>query len=131
MGNAQSIPRIHFEELQDKLSSVQQNDFCLINTMEETCQQCLIQHTIQISTEEETINQLLKKKQFKKQIILYGKNYHDPKVIKKYNQLTHLGFKDVRIFFGGMFEWLCLQEIYGKDLFPIKSSGVIDLLKYK
>ena len=131
MGNIQGIPRIHFEELQDKLSSSQQIDFCLINTMEDSCQHCLIQHTIQISNEEESINQLLKKKHFKKQIILYGKNYHDPKVIRKYNQLIHLGFKDVCIFFGGMFEWLCLQEIYGKELFPITCSGVIDILKYK
>ena len=130
MGNVQTIPKIHFEELQEMILTTNKNDFCLVNTIEKECQQCLIQQTIPVSTEEETINQLIKKKQFNTCIVVYGKNYHDSSILKKYNQFVRLGFKKVRIFFGGLFEWLCLQEIYGNELFPT-NVACHDLLKYK
>jgi hypothetical protein len=41
-----------------------------------------------------------------------------------------LGFENVYIYRGGMFEWLLLQDIYGFDEFQT-TSKITDLLKYK
>jgi hypothetical protein len=42
----------------------------------------------------------------------------------------NLGFQAVYLYVGGMFEWLCLQDIYGKDEFPT-TTRQLDILKYK
>ena len=36
---------------------------------------------------------------------------------------------NVFIYSGGMFEWLCLQDIYGNELFQQQKE--LDILKYK
>jgi hypothetical protein len=36
----------------------------------------------------------------------------------------------VKVYFGGMFEWLLLQDVYGSDSFPTTSKE-IDILKFK
>ena len=36
----------------------------------------------------------------------------------------------VYIYTGGMFEWLLLQDIYGKEAFPTKGDE-LDILKFK
>ena len=64
------------------------------------------------------------------QIIVYGRNCNDDKVFKKYQQLLQLGFINVFIYLGGVFEWLMLQDIYGFNEFPTTSKQ-LDLLKYK
>ena len=66
----------------------------------------------------------------KHKIIIYGKNHSDETVYKKYNQLKQLGFVNVLIYIGGIFEWLCLQDIYGHELFPCIGNET-DILKYK
>ena len=63
-------------------------------------------------------------------IIIYGKNSNDEKIYKKYQQLLTLGFYNVYIYMGGMFEWLLLQDIYGSAEFPTTSKE-LDILKYK
>jgi hypothetical protein len=63
-------------------------------------------------------------------IIIYGKNSNDEKIYKKYQQLVSLGFTNVYVYVGGMFEWLLLQDIYGGELFPT-TSNELDILKYK
>ena len=63
-------------------------------------------------------------------IILYGKNSNDEFIYKKYNQLVGLGFHNVYVYTGGLFEWLMLQDIYGFDNFPTTSKQ-LDLLKFK
>jgi hypothetical protein len=63
-------------------------------------------------------------------IIIYGKNCNDENVNKKYQQLLTIGFYNIFVYQGGLFEWLMLQDIYGKDLFPTNKKEV-DLLKYK
>ena len=63
-------------------------------------------------------------------IIIYGMNSCDISTIKKYDQLIGIGFYNVYIYQGGLFEWLILQDIYGKELFPTTSSES-DFLKYK
>ena len=65
-----------------------------------------------------------------KNIVIYGRNCNDEKVYKKYEQLIKLGFRNVYIYVGGMFEWLLLQDIYGNELFPTTSKE-LDILKYK
>ena len=49
---------------------------------------------------------------------------------KKYQQLIALGFYNVFIYSGGMFEWLMLQDIFGNDIFPTNKKE-FDFLKYK
>ena len=65
-----------------------------------------------------------------KRIIIYGKNCNDETVNQRWQQLINLGFHNVFVYFGGMFEWLMLQDIYGKDLFPTTQKE-LDLLKYR
>jgi hypothetical protein len=48
----------------------------------------------------------------------------------KCQQLQSLGFNKIYIYSGGLFEWMLLQDIYGKDLFQTTSIEV-DILKYK
>ena len=63
-------------------------------------------------------------------IIIYGRNSNDENIYKKYNQLLKLGFLNVFIYLGGLFEWLMLQDIYGYDEFPTTIKQ-LDFLKYK
>jgi len=57
-------------------------------------------------------------------------NSSDDTCINKYDQLVKLGFYNVYVYAGGLFEWLLLQDIYGSDLFPTTNDKV-DFLKYK
>ena len=63
-------------------------------------------------------------------IIIYGKNSADETIFKKYQQLNKLGFYNIYLYSGGIFEWLLLQEIYGDELFPANKIEK-DILKYK
>jgi len=65
-----------------------------------------------------------------KNIIIYGKNANDNKSLEKYKQLISLGFVNVYIYCGGLFEWLLLQDIYGEDEFPTTKKE-LDIIKYK
>ena len=99
--------------------------------MDKHMQSCLIQNTVAIQEEEEIINGILKNKYSHDiTIIVYGTNSNDENIYSKYDQLVKLGIKNVFIYTGGMFEWLLLQDIYGRDLFPT-TSRELDLLKYK
>ena len=44
--------------------------------------------------------------------------------------MIDLGFINVYIYLGGLFEWLLLQDIYGRDLFKT-TKNELDILKYK
>ena len=63
-------------------------------------------------------------------IIVYDKNANAPNLMKKHDQLLSLGFPNVFIYPGGLFEWLCLQDIYGFDSFPTTKKE-LDILKFK
>lgn len=127
MGNVQSIEKINFEKVQENIS---QNDVIIINTLDLNEQTCLIYNTLNGSEEESTLNNMIRNFKKKTRIIIYGKNYFDLSVYKKYTQLKSLGFTNICVYPGGMFEWLCLQEIYGNDLFKTTSVEQ-DILKYK
>lgn len=117
MGNIYSTYSSYdFDVISNKI--ITDYDMVLINTMPDTQQGCLIRNTIKANKETEFINELFKINK-KKEIIIYGKNHRDLKIIEKYNQLKKLGFTNVHIYFGGLFEWLLLKEYYGEINFPI------------
>lgn len=128
MGNSQSMQKVNFEDIQYTIKNPETN--ILINTLNDNEQECLILNTIKASNEEAIINQLLKNGNKSVKIIIYGKNSNDEKIYKKYNQLQSLGFYNIYLYVGGMFEWLLLQDIYGTELFKT-TTKTIDLLKFK
>ena len=117
--------KVSFEDIQ---WLIKEKKYLLINTLSDIEQKCLIKGTIPINKEVETINHCLNKTEIN--IVVYGKNTNDTSVIKKYNQLIQLGFGKVYIYSGGLFEWLCLQDIYGKTSFPTIGEE-LDILKYR
>lgn len=127
MGNTTSTRKVNFEDVQYCIKHPQK--YLLINTLESHNQECLIQNTVPISKEEEIVNNYLKNK-INVGIIVYDKNANAPNLMKKYDQLVGLGFINVFIYPGGLFQWLLLQDIYGKELFPT-TSNELDILKYK
>jgi hypothetical protein len=129
MGNAHSSNnKINYEDMQHIVKHPEQH--LLINTLSEHEQYCLIPNTLNINQEEAFINKLIQSGKPATKIIIYGKNCNDDKLYKKQQQLTSLGFYNVYIYLGGLFEWLCLQDIYGADDFPTTKKE-LDLLKYK
>lgn len=90
---------------------------------------CLIANTISPYTEEREINTLISEHRFNVDIIIYGANYTDYAIYSKYEQLKTYGFKHVYIYLGGMFEWLCMQDIYGSVEFPT-TVPELDIIKY-
>ena len=128
MGNSQSIRKINFEDIQYVIKNSVAN--ILINTLDHLQQDCLLPNTLNIDKEEQFINHLLKNGNKQVKIIIYGKNCNDDKIFSKYQQLTTLGFYNVYIYPGGLFEWLLLQDIYGKDEFPTTKKE-LDILRFK
>jgi len=99
--------------------------FLLINTLPITSQHCLIPKTIPYHMEEKIINDILNDASvqlLQYYIVLYGKHSTDDAVDKKYRQLIQLGFTNVFIYYGGLFEWMLLRDIYGEDKFPLHTS---------
>ena len=124
-----SYKKISFEDMQQAIRMTDQ--YIIINTMSMTEQDYLIKNTISYQMEENIINDLLNKYDMKtRKFIVYGKNANDELAEKKYKQLVSLGFADVYIYSGGMFEWVILQDIYGADEFPT-TRKVLDILKFK
>jgi hypothetical protein len=127
MGNQQSIQKLNFEDIQQIIKTP--DNYIIINTLDKDLQDCLIPHTININNEENVINNLLSNDKTKN-IIIYGKNVNDPHIYERYEQLIKLGFNNLFVYPGGMFEWLCLQDIYSDELFPTNKKE-LDILKYK
>jgi rhodanese-related sulfurtransferase len=128
MGNSQSIRKVNYEDIQYIIKNSEIH--MTINTLTQEEQDCLLPNTLNINKEEGIINQLILKGNKHVKIIIYGKNCNDEKVYTKYNQLTSLGFYNVYIYPGGLFEWLMLQDIYGSSDFPTTKKE-LDILRYK
>lgn len=129
MGNTQSnTQKINFEDMQFVIKN--SDSYLIINTLNENEQNCLILNTLPAHDEELIINKLLNNGNRRLNIIIYGKNSNDNKIYEKHTQLTSLGFYNVYIYVGGMFEWLMLQDIYGDIEFPTTTKQ-LDILKYK
>ena len=129
MGNKiSSLIKINYEDIQYSIKNNEQH--ILINTLDITEQDCLIINTITINKEEKLINTLIHNNNKNVKIIIYGKNCNDDKIYNKYNQLISLGFHNVYIYVGGLFEWLMLQDIYGDKEF-VTTKKEFDILKFK
>ena len=120
---------VSFEDVQRAILKPTQH--IIINTMPATNQNCLIKTTISYQSEENLINEYINNYDFSsKTFIIYGENANDDSIETKFKQMQGLGFANIYIYRGGMFEWLLLQDIYGQDEFPT-TSKLLDILKYK
>jgi hypothetical protein len=128
MGNSQSIRKVNYEDIQYVIKNSEIH--ITINTLTQEEQDCLLPNTLNINKEEEFINQLIRNGNKQVKIIIYGRNCNDEKVYTKYQQLTSLGFYNVYVYPGGLFEWLMLQDIYGNSDFPTTKKE-LDILRYK
>jgi hypothetical protein len=127
MGNQQTIQKISFE---DMIFSIR-HQWVIINTMEDSKQDCLIANTVPANKEVALINTIIQKReQGKTNIVIYGENSCCPKLEHKAKTLVSLGFTRVYIYMGGLFEWLLLGDIYGDDEFPT-TKNELDILRYK
>lgn len=126
MGQSHSFKKVNFEDIQQMISK--NNDYLLINTLKMDEQGCLIKGTISPEKEIAVINKNLNNTNLK--IIIYGKNSDDQTIYNKYEQLNKLGFYNIYLYSGGLFEWLLLQDIYGRDEFQT-TTFELDHLKYK
>jgi uncharacterized membrane protein YgcG len=132
MGNQVSlVPKVSYEDIQMVVyrNSHVQHSTLIINTLPPSLQHCLIKTTLDIRFEERVVNTFIEKNP-DIMIIIYGKNSNDITILHKYEQLVKLGFTNVYIYTGGIFEWMLLHEIYGKDLFQI-TRYEIDILRYR
>lgn len=132
MGNQVSlVPKVSYEDIQMIVyrNTHIPHSTILINTLPTSLQHCLIKTTVDIRSEEQLINKCLMITP-NVMIIVYGKNSNDITILHKYEQLVKLGFTNVHIYTGGIFEWMLLHEIYGKDLFKI-TRYEIDILRYR
>ena len=128
MGSSLSLSKINFEDVQ---CAINDGRAVIISTLPIERQQCLVSGTLSASEEVSTLNEMLSSgNHCGTPIIVYGENSCDDTLGGKYNQLIKLGFGNVHIYAGGLFEWLLLQDIYGAELFPTTSMEK-DLLKYK
>lgn len=128
MGSIQSkYNQINFEDMQHFIYNC--NTSIIINTLNQNEQNCIIKNTIDVNDEVKIINENIDNN-LNKNIIIYGKNYMDKSIYKKYDQLKSLYCDNIYIYPGGLFEWLTLQDIYGKENFPTNCIE-LDILKYK
>jgi len=125
-GNSPTIKKVNFEDIQ-QIFRTNQNSL-LINTLSANEQSCLIKGTVSIQDEIRLINENMHRSSIN--IIVYGKNTSEMSPYKKVEQLMGLGFYNVYLYPGGLFEWLCLQDIYGVEEFPTTSKE-LDILRYK
>ncbi len=125
MGNIQSMKKISFE---DMLYSID-NKYTIITVINDM-NSCMIQGTVPIINEESVINNYYNNNNLSLPIIIYGYNSCDENIVKKYKQLTELGFKNVYVYPGGIFEWLLLQDIYTTKFIKTNKTE-LNLLKYK
>ena len=126
MGNASSTRKVNYEDIQE---AIKDKNTMIINTLNMDNQSCLITRTTSAQSEVKILNESLSRNK-EVRIIIYGMNANDDTTRTKYEQLIKLGFYNVFIYPGGMFEWLLLQDIYGEELFATTKKE-LDILKYK
>lgn len=126
MGNTHSVKKVNFEYIQGEITN---SESYIISTLPLEQQECLINGTLTPTRETDMLNHYLKKN-FTIKLIIYGMNASDETLANKCYQLLKLGYTNIYVYPGGLFEWLLLQDIYGEELFP--TTGVCrDHLKYK
>ena len=126
-GSKQTKNKVGFE---DVLRCIKGNSGLVISTLPFEKQGCLIRGALTIEQEVVELNDLLEGGDFQEEIIVYGLNHTDDTVLKKQGQLIGMGFQNVRVYLGGLFEWLLLQDVYGKEQFPTTNTTTVDILSY-
>ena len=126
MGQSASYPICTFQELQQRKDY---NTGLLVNTLPLHRQQYLIKGTLPGLEESSKINEYLHKNK-QVHIVLYGLDCNDRSVMTKFAQLKTLGFSNVFIYRGGLFEWSLLQEVYGSN-FPTEGTLADPMDLYK
>ena len=129
LGSTRQTNKVNFDDIRFLLRQKQGSNILLISTLPENQQDCLIKGTTPCYEEVSLINECIQKSHNVK-IIIYGKNSNDETVYKKSEQLQSLGFSEVYIFIGGLFEWLLLQDIYGDDEFETTKKN-LDILNFR
>ena len=130
MGVGQSIEKVSRKlNFEDMLWAIQNQPTLIISTLSPDKQGCLIVGTTILAEETIIVNQYLQKDP-EVRIVVYGENPSDDSIVSKYKQLTSLGFTNVYIYPGGMFEWLLLQDIYDSKMF-LTIGMEVDILKFK
>lgn len=125
MGVSASTMLVNYENVTQPSNTV------LIHIMEES-QRLLILGTLTAEMETQKINEMLAKSEYDTRLVIYGKNSRDyEKLLEKQKQLKSLGFRNVYIYLGGMFEWLLLQDVYGVKEFPSTFGIKPDPLMFK
>jgi hypothetical protein len=129
MGNAQ-FTHINFQDMQELVKTPQR--VLIINTLPDNEQDCLICNTLPFHSEVSKINHCLNQRQTAHMplLVVYGKNYTDPTVSSKVKQLLSLGFSQVYVYAGGLFEWLMMQDIFGMEEFPTTKKE-LDFIRYR
>ena len=125
--NEEKLIKIGYEDVLYGLKYTEQ--YLIISTLPPNDQECLIKNTLLPEKEISIIDNYMLQQKFNMKIIIYGLNNCDLSVEKKYKQLIELGFNNVHIYVGGLFEWLMLQDIYGKTEFPTTKNLIILLKK--
>ena len=120
---------IGFEDVKLATKDHTVKKYVIINTLPADNQDCLIKYTIHAKDEESVMNSFLLRDE-EINIIVYGRNSTDENANRKYLQIQKLGFDNVYLYVGGLFEWLLLQEVYGKYEFPTTNS-CRDILQYR
>ena len=133
---------IKMVDYEDIIYAIKNPDiYLIINTLPIGEQHVLIKGTISSENEETTINTMITNYETDNiTVIVYGKNANDETSRKKYHQIQKLGFRNVFLYSGGLFEWLLLQDIFGDINFPTtgktnnflyyKPPSVISKIKY-
>ena len=127
----ESFNKIGVDDIICLIQNPKITDTILINTLPIIEQQFLIKNTVSHDAEEKIINDSLH--QYSPcNIIIYGKNSTDKSIETKYHQLQYLGYPvtNLYIYYGGLFEWSLLQDVYGFDNFPTTANN-IDILSFK
>ncbi len=127
MGNQEPAKKAGFEDMQ-VAAAAPRGSYTIISTLPTDQQACLIPGTVPAARETETVNALIGSA--RATIIVYGRNANDDSVFRKYEQLVALGFQRTYVYPGGLFEWLLLQDVYGKEAFPTTTEE-LDILRFR
>lgn len=129
-------PQYTYETFDTMLSYIQSSNETIhfINILPVTKQQYLLPKTISAESEEQFINDFVDTMTMDiPTIVIYGNNANDVDVLQeKCRELNALGFTNVGIYLGGLFEWTMLGDIYGITEFPIIGNrGIVDILQFR
>jgi hypothetical protein len=128
MGN--SSPRFNLIGFDDMIEFISDRSVVLITTMSDSMGPHRIVGTLSPTDEIDEINRCIANCTHNRRIVIYGENSSDESGFRKSEQLRGMGFTDIYVYGGGLFEWILLQDIYGADTFKT-NQPIDDILRYK